>query len=92
MTVTNVVGWWRRGEGRLPSNTRGAEVDVTLPPKLKMEVVVSKVPVETVVETVKKVLYTGHIGDGKIFVYDSGERRKGFVLGAEGFDALQDDN
>ena len=48
-------------------------------------------PVETVVETVKKVLYTGHIGDGKIFVYDV-ENVVKVRTGAEGFDALQDDN
>ena len=89
MTVTNVVGCGvQKGA---PEYYRGAEVDVTLLPKLKMEVVVSKVPVETVVETVKKVLYTGHIGDGKIFVYDV-ENVVKVRTGAEGFDALQDDN
>ena len=88
MTVTNVVGCGvQKGA---PEYYRGAEVDVTLLPKLKMEVVVSKVPVETVVETVKKVLYTGHIGDGKIFVYDV-ENVVKVRTGAEGFDALQDD-
>ena len=75
---------------RLDARCGGAEVDVTLLPKMKMEVVVSKVPVETVVETVKKVLYTGHIGDGKIFVYDVENVIK-VRTGAEGFDALQDD-
>ena len=89
MTVTNVVGCGvQKGA---PEYYRGAEVDVTLLPKLKMEVVVSKVPVETVVETVKKVLYTGHIGDGKIFIYDV-ENVVKVRTGAEGFDALQDDN
>ena len=89
MTVTNVVGCGvQKGA---PEYYRGAEVDVTLLPKMKMEVVVSKVPVETVVETVKKVLYTGHIGDGKIFVYDV-ENVVKVRTGAEGFDALQDDN
>ena len=85
MTVTNVLGCGvQKGA---PEYYRGAEVDVTLLPKLKMEVVVSKVPVETV----KKVLYTGHIGDGKIFVYDV-ENVVKVRTGAEGFDALQDDN
>ena len=89
MTVTNVVGCGVQTGA--PEYYRGAEVDVTLLPKMKMEVVVSKVPVETVVETVKKVLYTGHIGDGKIFVYDV-ENVVKVRTGAEGFDALQDDN
>ena len=87
MTVTNVVGCGvQKGA---PEYYRGAEVDVTLLPKMKMEVVVSKVPVETVVETVKKVLYTGHIGDGKIFVYNVENAIK-ISTGAEGYDALQD--
>ena len=88
MTVTNVIGCGvQKGAAEY---YRGAEVDMTLLPKIKMEVVVSKVPVETVVETVKKVLYTGHIGDGKIFVYDVENVIK-VRTGAEGFDALQDD-
>ena len=88
MTVTNVIGCGvQKGAAEY---YRGAEVDVTLLPKIKMEVVVSKIPVDTVVETVKKVLYTGHIGDGKIFVYDVENVIK-VRTGAEGFDALQDD-
>ena len=88
MTVTNVIGCGiQKGAAEY---YRGAEVDMTLLPKIKMEVVVSKVPVSTVVETVKKVLYTGHIGDGKIFVYDVENVIK-VRTGAEGFDALQDD-
>ena len=88
MTVTNVIGCGiQKGAAEY---YRGAEVDMTLLPKIKMEVVVSKVPVEAVVETVKKVLYTGHIGDGKIFVYDVENVIK-VRTGAEGFDALQDD-
>lgn len=88
MTVTNVIGCGvQKGAAEY---YRGAEVDMTLLPKIKMEVVVSKVPVETVVETVKKVLYTGHIGDGKIFVYDVENVIK-VRTGAQGFDALQDD-
>ena len=88
MTVTNVIGCGiQKGAAEY---YRGAEVDMTLLPKIKMEVVVSKVSVSTVVETVKKVLYTGHIGDGKIFVYDVENVIK-VRTGAEGFDALQDD-
>ena len=88
MTVTNVIGCGvQHGAAEY---YRGAQVDTTLLPKIKMEVVVSKVPVETVVDTVKKVLYTGHIGDGKIFVYDVENVIK-VRTGAEGFDALQDD-
>ena len=49
---------------------RGSQVEVKLLPKIKVEIVLAKVPVETVVNTARKVLYTGHIGDGKIFVYD----------------------
>lgn len=89
MTVTNVVGCGTQKGA--PEYYRGAEVDVTLLPKIKMEIVVSKVPVETVIETAKKVLYTGHIGDGKIFVYDVESAVK-VRTGAEGYDALQYDD
>ena len=67
---------------------RGAELDIVLLPKMKVEVVVSAIPVETVIETAKKVLYTGNIGDGKIFVYDVENVIK-VRTGEEGFDALQ---
>lgn len=88
MTVTNVVGCGlQKGAAEY---YRGAEVDMTLLPKIKMEVIVSAVPVETVVETAKRVLYTGHIGDGKIFVYNV-ENVIQVRTGAEGFGALQDD-
>lgn len=88
MTVANVIGCGvQKGATEY---YRGAEVDVNLLPKIKMEVVVSAVPVETVVETAKAVLYTGHIGDGKIFVYNVENVIK-VRTGAEGFDALQDD-
>ena len=63
MTLTHVLGC-----GIQKGNTqyyRGVEMDVTLLPKIKVEIIVSKVPVRTVIETAKKVLYTGHIGDGK---------------------------
>ena len=89
MTATNVIGCGvQHGAAEY---YRGAQVDTTLLPKMKMEVVVSKVPVDTVVDTVKKVLYTGHIGDGKIFVYDVENVIK-VRTGAEGYDALQDDD
>ena len=68
MTVTQVMGCGiQKGAGE---KYRGAEIDATLLPKVKVEVVVSSIPVEKVIESAKKVLYTGHIGDGKIFVYN----------------------
>ena len=67
MTVTQVMGCGiQKGAGE---KYRGVEMDATLLPKVKVEVVVSKIPVDKVVEAAKKALYTGHIGDGKIFVY-----------------------
>lgn len=68
MTVTQVMGCGiQKGSGE---KYRGAEVDATLLPKVKVEVIGGNIPVERVIETAKKCLYTGHIGDGKIFVYD----------------------
>ena len=68
MTVTQVMGCGiQKGSGE---KYRGAEVDATLLPKVKVEVIGGYIPVEKVIETAKKCLYTGHIGDGKIFVYD----------------------
>ena len=72
-----------------PEYYRGVMQEVNLLPKVQVEVVVCKVPVRTVIETAKKVLYTGHIGDGKIFVYDVENAIK-VRTGEEGFDALQD--
>ena len=67
MTVTQVMGCGiQRGAGEY---YRGVEMDATLLPKIKIEVVVSKIPVDQVIETAKKVLYSGRIGDGKIFVF-----------------------
>ena len=68
---------------------RGAELDATLLPKMKVEVVVSKIPVQDVIESAKKVLYTGHIGDGKIFVYNVEQVVK-VRTGEAGTAALQD--
>lgn len=87
MTVTKVLGCGMQ-KGR-PEYYRGAEINVTLVPKMKLEMVVCKVPVRTVIETAKRVLYTGHIGDGKIFVYDV-ENVVKIRTGEEGYDALQD--
>ena len=68
MTVTQVMGCGiQKGAGEM---YRGVEMDATLLPKVKIEVVVSKIPVDSVIEAAKKALYTGHIGDGKIFVYN----------------------
>ena len=68
MTVTQVLGCGMQ-KGR-PEHYRGVEMESTLLPKIEVEIVVCKVPVRTVIETAKSALYTGHIGDGKIFVYD----------------------
>jgi Amt family ammonium transporter len=68
---------------------RGAEIDATLLPKIKVEVIVSKISVESVIEAAKKALYTGHIGDGKIFVYNVTKVVK-VRTGEEDFEALQD--
>ena len=87
MTVTQVLGYGLQ-KGK-PEHYRGVETETNLLPKVQVEIVVSKVPVRTVVETAKKVLYTGHIGDGKIFVYDVENVIK-VRTGEEGYDALQD--
>ena len=87
MTVTQVMGCGvQKGSGE---RYRGVEMDATLLPKVKVEVVVSKIPVEDVVDVAKRTLYTGHIGDGKIFVYDVAKVVK-VRTGEEGFAALQD--
>ena len=87
MTVTQVMGCGvQKGAGE---RYRGVEIDATLLPKVKLEVVVSAIPVEKVIEAAKKALYTGHIGDGKIFVYNVNKVVK-IRTGEEDFDALQD--
>ena len=68
---------------------RGVKVDMDVLPKVKVEVVVSKVPVSEVISAARKALYTGHIGDGKIFVYDV-ENAVRVRTGETGYDALQD--
>lgn len=87
MTVTHVMGCGAQ-KGK-PEYYRGVEIEPSLLPKVQLEMVVSKVPVRDVIETAKKVLYTGHIGDGKIFVYDV-ENAVKVRTGEEGYDALQD--
>ena len=89
ITVTQVLGC-----GTQKGNAeyyRGVPMDFTLLPKIKVEVIVSAVPVDKVVEAAKEALYTGHIGDGKIFVYDVEDVIK-VRTGERGFDALQDDD
>ena len=87
MTMTQVMGCGiQKGSG---SRYRGVEMDATLLPKIKVEVIVSKIPVDKVIETAKRVLYTGHIGDGKIFVYNVSRVVK-VRTGEEDINALQD--
>ena len=87
MTVSHVLGCGiQKGK---PEYYRGVQVESSLLPKVQVDIVVSKVPVRAVIETAKKVLYTGHIGDGKIFVYDV-ENVVKIRTGEEGYDALQD--
>ena len=87
MTVTQVMGCGiQKGAGE---RYRGVEIDATLLPKVKLEVVVSAIPVDEVIQAAKKALYTGHIGDGKIFVYPVSRVVK-IRTGEEGFAALQD--
>ena len=87
MTVSHVLGCGvQKGK---PEYYRGVQVEANLLPKVQVDIVVSAVPVRKVIETAKKVLYTGHIGDGKIFVYDV-ENVVKVRTGEEGFEALQD--
>jgi len=86
MTVSNVLGCGiQKGHKEF---YRGLSLDINLLPKIKVEIVVCDVPIELVVETAKKVLHTGKMGDGKIFIYDV----KNIVRvsnSAEGRDALR---
>ncbi len=87
MTVAHVMGCGvQKGK---PEYYRGVPVETNLLPKVQVDIVVSKVPVRAVIDTAKKVLYTGHIGDGKIFIYDVENVIK-VRTGEEGYDALQD--
>ena len=88
MTVTHVMGYGaQKGKAEY---YRGVPMETNLLPKLQVEMVVSAIPVRDVIETAKKALYTGHIGDGKIFVYDV-ENVVKIRTGEEGYDALQGD-
>ncbi len=89
MTVTNVMGYGAQ-KGK-PEYYRGTPVEVTLLPKVQVDIVVSKVPVRQVIDTARAVLHTGHIGDGKIFVQDV-ENVVRVRTGEEGYDALQTDD
>ena len=87
MTVSHVMGY-----GMQKGHTefyRGVAVETDLRPKVQVDIVVSAIPVRDVIETAKRALYTGHIGDGKIFVYDV-ENVVKVRTGEEGYDALQD--
>lgn len=88
LTVTNILGY-----GIQKGHTeyyRGLPVKTRLLPKVQVDIVVCKIPVETVVNTVKNALYTGNVGDGKIFIYDVENVIK-IRTGEEGYDALQDE-
>jgi Amt family ammonium transporter len=87
ITVTNVMGY---GIQRGVQKYRGVLLESQLLPKIQIDIVISKVPVSVLVETVKKVLYTGNIGDGKMFIYDVENVIK-VRTGEEGYDALQDE-
>lgn len=87
MTVSHVMGYGvQQGHTEV---YRGVAVETNLMPKVQVDMVVSKIPVRDVVDTAKSVLYTGHIGDGKIFVYDV-ENVVKVRTGEEGYAALQD--
>ncbi|WP_341876616.1 ammonium transporter [Defluviitalea saccharophila] len=88
LTVTNVLGYgMQKGHAEY---YRGLPVKTRLLPKVQIDIVVCKIPTETVVATVKKALYTGNMGDGKIFIYDVENVIK-IRTGEEGYDALQDE-
>ena len=88
ITVSNVMGCGvQKGRSKF---YRGVEVEAKVLPKIKVEVIVSKIPAEQVVDAARKALYTGHIGDGKIFLYDV-ENVVKVRTGEEGYDALQDE-
>lgn len=86
MTVTHVMGCGvQKGAAEY---YRGVPVDIQLLPKIRVEIIVAKIPVEEVVAKARKVLYTGHIGDGKIFIYDVRDSVR-VRTGETGYDAMQ---
>ena len=87
MTVTNVLGCGIQ-KGRT-EKYRGVDIEMNLLPKIKVEIVVSKIPVKVVIAAAKQALYTGHMGDGKIFVYNVEDVVR-ISTGESGYDALQD--
>ncbi|MDO4168540.1 MAG: ammonium transporter [Lachnospiraceae bacterium] len=87
MTVTNVLGCGAQ-HGRV-SQYRGVTMDLNLLPKIQVDIVVSKISPRIVIDAAKRALYTGHVGDGKIFVYNV-ENAIRISSGAEGYDALAD--
>lgn len=88
ITVTNVLGYgMQKGH---PQLYRGVPVETKLLPKVQVDIIITKVPVDLLVKTVKEALYTGNVGDGKIFLYNVENVIK-VRTGEEGYDALQDD-
>jgi len=87
LTVTDV-----RGHGMQKGMTeyyRGIPLQIRLLPKVQVDIVVCKIPPQTVIDAVKKTLYTGRVGDGKIFITDI-ENVVKVRTGEQGYDALQD--
>ena len=92
MGITGITVTQALGCGMQKGHTeyyRGVEYDTHLLPKVKVDIVVCAIPVQTVIDNIKKILCTGHIGDGKIFVYDVENVIK-IRTGEEGYAALQD--
>ncbi|MDR2357516.1 MAG: ammonium transporter [Oscillospiraceae bacterium] len=88
LTITNVLGYgMQKGHTEV---YRGVPIETKLLPKIQVDIVVSKVPVDALVKTAKEALYTGNVGDGKIFIYDVENVIK-VRTGEEGYDALQDE-
>jgi Amt family ammonium transporter len=88
MTVTKVQGYgMQKGQ---TAYYRGVEIEANLLPKMRLEIVVSKIPVPLIIETARQALYTGTVGDGKIFVYNV-ENVVRVSSGVQGFKALEYD-
>ncbi len=89
ITVTSVLGYgMQKGH---PAVYRGVPVETKLLPKVQVDIVITKVPVDLMIKTVKDALYTGNVGDGKIFIYNVENVIK-VRTGEEGYDALQDED